>query len=247
MISLLQLRQDGILFRHVYFPLQPKREVRFSRDHERGVSMLRSKRHSCRMAPEVLQAHGALYDSMNLGKNGDRKVFVSKSCTRQTLSSSNAVGRNTPGVVDGENNRLRHAVQRGLFQMVPLYGIFHSDSANVVTGSVISDGSVQRKTGTGEPLPTSGEASDTPRHPVTIDKLRRAVDLVAAWDEVESDRGSRYRRFCRGLGVLFEGFHERVANERLRTGSLLARVEALVLPEVGATQETVRPPVPNVL
>ena len=48
---------------------------------------------------------------------------------------------NTPGVLDGENNRLRDAVQR-LFQMAPLYGIFWYDSANVVTGSVMPDGSV---------------------------------------------------------------------------------------------------------
>ena len=116
--------------------------------------------------------------------------------------------------------------------MVPLYGIFHYDSANVVTGSVISDGSVNVRQ-VGEP-PHFRRSEYTPRHPVTIDKLRRAVDLVAAWDEVESDR-SRYRRFCRGLGVLFEGFHERVANERLH--QFARALEALVLPEVGATKK----------
>jgi hypothetical protein len=138
---------------------------------------------------------------------------------------------NTPGVLDGENNRLRDAVQR-LFQMAPLYGVFRYDSANVVTGSVMPDGSVNVRQ-VGEPSHFRRTAY-TPRHLVTIEQLRRAADLVAALDEVESD-GSRYRRFHRGLRVLFKGFRELVAAERLH--QFVRALEALVLPEVGATRK----------
>jgi len=117
-----------------------------------------------------------------------------------------------------------------LHALLQLGGVAEHNTANLVIGSVDSGNTYIRRLSAIEKFhPTRGYV----RIPITLDRLEHANNLALI---VRSSKmsPSSFGRFGRGLHYLLNGLREAAGQDRLH--HFVRALEALILPEVGATR-----------
>lgn len=153
----------------------------------------------------------------------------------ERLQNSNVIlfrseSSTNPQILDGQHQQLGKHLSV-MFYTLQLSGVLEYEGARLLLGSFCEgDSQVRQMSELTFFMPTRG----CTRTPLTTERLEQAARFRQVLADMESLR-PQFERVVRGINVLMDGLKQTYAQERIH--QFVRSLEALILPEVGATKK----------